>query len=60
MRNVVVDRHIQGCRRLLETTHLTGGSWAVDRHDTIDNATLLRRLYIRAVVGYVLYRDSCL
>jgi hypothetical protein len=26
MRHVVVDRHIQGCRRLSETTHLTGGS----------------------------------
>jgi hypothetical protein len=58
MRHVVVDRHIQGCRRLSETTHLTDGSRAADRHDTIDNATLLRRLYTRAVVGYVSYRDG--
>jgi hypothetical protein len=58
MRHVAVDRHIQGCRRPSETTHLTGGSRAADRHDTIDNATLLRRSYTRAVVGYVSYGDG--
>jgi hypothetical protein len=60
MRHLDTDRHIQGCRRLSETTHLTGGSRAVDRHDTTDIATLLRRSYTRAVVGYVSYGDACI